>query len=100
MQLLPSKKSQASKSSRPKKAQSPRRRIGNRKVDDGNQRRRGKPIEDMFHLATMLRVELDGRQIGGYVLRKSENSFMIQFGFECRGIHATLRADQIDPIFD
>jgi hypothetical protein len=48
----------------------------------------------------MLRIELDSRRIGAYVLRKGENNFKIQFGFECRGIHSALRTDQIDPIFD
>ncbi len=25
---------------------------------------------------------------------------MIHFGFECKGIHATLRTEEIDPVFD
>lgn len=75
-------------------------KIGNRRFDDGIKQRKGTPIEDVFHLVTMLRIELDSRRVGAYVLRKGENNFMIQFGFECKGIHSALRDDQIDPIFD
>ena len=88
------KKSQA-KSENPNK-----QKIGSRRFDDGMTRRKGTPLEDFFNLSTMLRIELDSRRIGGYVLRKGENNFKIQFGFECRGIHSALRTDQIDPIFD
>ncbi|MBE9180216.1 hypothetical protein IQ268_16760 [Oculatella sp. LEGE 06141] len=74
--------------------------MGARSVHDGTRKQKGTPLEDFLQLATMLRIELDGHRIGGYVLRKGENNFMIQFGFECRGLHSTLRQDQIDPIFD
>jgi hypothetical protein len=81
-------------------SENPNKKIGSRRFDDGTARRKGTPLEDFFHLSTMLRIELDSRCIGGYVLRKGENNFKIQFGFECRGIHSALRTDQIDPIFD
>lgn len=83
-----------------KKTAKVRQKIGARQIKDGTRNRKGTPIEDLFQLVTMLRIELDGRRVGAYVLRKGENSFMIQFGFECKGIHPTLRAEQIDPIFD
>jgi hypothetical protein len=76
------------------------KKIGSKRFDDGLERRKGTPVEDFFALTTMLRLELDSRCIGGYVLRKGENNFKIQFGFECRGIHSALRDDQVDPIFD
>jgi len=76
------------------------KKIGSKRFDDGMQERKGTPVEDFFALTTMLRLELDSRCIGGYVLRKGENNFKIQFGFECRGIHSALRDDQVDPIFD
>jgi len=88
-----SKKSQA-------KTENPNKKIGSKRFDDGLERRKGTPVEDFFALTTMLRLELDSRCIGGYVLRKGENNFKIQFGFECRGIHSALRDDQVDPIFD
>jgi hypothetical protein len=75
-------------------------KIGNRLIDDGTTKRRGNPIEDAFALVTMVRIELEGRKIGAYLLQKGENNFMFQFGFECKGIHSTLRAEQIDPVFD
>jgi hypothetical protein len=87
-----SKKSQAK--------ENPNKKIGSKRFDDGMQERKGTPVEDFFALTTMLRLELDSRCIGGYVLRKGENNFKIQFGFECRGIHSALRDDQVDPIFD
>lgn len=77
-----------------------KQKIGSKRFDDGVEERKGTPLEDFFHLSTMLRIELDSRCLGGYVLRKGENNFKIQFGFECRGIHSALRTDQIDPIFD
>jgi hypothetical protein len=80
--------------------ENPNKKIGSKRFDDGMQGRKGTPVEDFFALTTMLRLELDSRCIGGYVLRKGENNFKIQFGFECRGIHSALRDDQVDPIFD
>lgn len=82
------------------KSENPNKKIGSKRFDDGTERRKGTPVEDFFALTTLLRLELDSRCIGGYVLRKGENNFKIQFGFECRGIHSALRDDQIDPIFD
>lgn len=75
-------------------------KIGSRPIDDGATQRKGTPIEDAFQLVTLLRIELDGRRIGGYILRKGQNNFTIQFGFECKGIHSILRAEEIDPVFD
>ncbi|MGB3640820.1 MAG: hypothetical protein WBA39_25075 [Rivularia sp. (in: cyanobacteria)] len=58
------------------------------------------PFEDALHLATMLRISLDGRDVGGYILNKAnkKDSFCFVFGFDCRGIHTTLRPEQIDTI--
>lgn len=82
------------------KSENPNKKIGSKRFDDGIERCKGTPVEDFFALTTLLRLELDSRCIGGYVLRKGENNFKIQFGFECRGIHSALRDDQVDPIFD
>jgi len=76
------------------------KKIGKRKVDNGENTIRYTPIEDWFQLASMLKISLGGRRIGAYVLRKGRNSFKIRFGWECRGIHSTLRSSEIDPIFD
>lgn len=50
----------------------------------------------------MLRVSFNKRDIGAYILTKGtqKDRFCFVFGFECRGIHTTLRAEQIDTIFD
>ncbi|MFB2838006.1 hypothetical protein [Floridanema evergladense] len=75
-------------------------KIGKRWINDGEAKVRATPFEDECHLASMVQIELRGRKIGAYLLKKGENSFMLQFGFECQGIHTTLRSEQIDPIFD
>jgi hypothetical protein len=48
----------------------------------------------------MLRVSLNGRDVGAYALTKGtqKDRFCFVFGFECRGIHTTLRPEQIDTI--
>lgn len=58
------------------------------------------PFEDALHLATMLRVSLEGRDIGAYILSKGnkQDSFCFVFGFDCQGIHTTLRPEQVDTI--
>ncbi|ABA22496.1 conserved hypothetical protein [Trichormus variabilis ATCC 29413] len=50
----------------------------------------------------MLRIALDGRDIGAYILTKGtqKDKFCFVFGFECKGIHTTLRKEQIDTIFN
>ncbi len=50
----------------------------------------------------MLRVSFNRRDVGGYILTKGnqKDRFCFVFGFECRGIHSTLRSEQIDTIFD
>lgn len=87
-----------------KKTQQPKgktkAKIGKRWINDGEAKVRATPFEDECHLASMVQIELRGRKIGAYLLKKGENSFMLQFGFECQGIHTTLRTEQIDPIFD
>jgi hypothetical protein len=50
----------------------------------------------------MLRVALNRRDIGAYILTKGgqKDKFCFVFGFECRGIHTTLRAEEIETIFN
>ncbi|MEC4815688.1 MAG: hypothetical protein SAK29_20795 [Scytonema sp. PMC 1069.18] len=58
------------------------------------------PFEDALHLATMLRIAIDGRDIGAYILTKGsqKDKFCFVFGFDCKGIHTTLRSEQIETI--
>ncbi|NES25563.1 MAG: hypothetical protein F6K41_43380, partial [Symploca sp. SIO3E6] len=50
----------------------------------------------------MLHISLDGRDVGAYVLTKENKTdrFCFVFGFDCRGIHTTLRQDQLNAIFN
>ncbi len=78
-----------------------KQKIGKQSI--GNQSNaRLTPFEDALHLATMLRVGFNKRDIGAYILSKGsqKDRYCFVFGFECRGIHSTLRAEQIDTIFD
>jgi len=77
-----------------------RTKIGKRKVDNGEHTIRYTPLEDSFQLASMLQIALGGRNIGAYLQRKGLNGFKINFGFECKGIHSTLRSEEVEPIFD
>ncbi|WP_193196035.1 hypothetical protein [Nostoc sp. MG11] len=77
-----------------------KQKIGKKSVDIAGNETRLTPFEDALHLATMLRVSLNGRDIGAYALTKGtqKDRFCFVFGFECRGIHTTLRSEQIDTI--
>ncbi|RUS94172.1 hypothetical protein DSM106972_094310 [Dulcicalothrix desertica PCC 7102] len=75
-------------------------KVGKRIVDNGESKVRLTPVEDTLALVTMLQINLQGRSIGAYVLRKGTDNFLIHFGFECMGVHSTLRTEQIDPVFD
>ena len=60
------------------------------------------PFEDALHLATMLQISLNSRDIGAYLLSKGtqKDRFCFVFGFDCQGIHTTLTFEQIETIFD
>ncbi|GAX35296.1 hypothetical protein [Nodularia sp. NIES-3585] len=79
-----------------------KQKIGKQSISIAGKESRLTPFEDALHLATMLRISLDGRDIGAYILNKEtqKDRFCFVFGFECRGIHTTLRSEQIDTIFN
>ncbi|MBW4615259.1 MAG: hypothetical protein KME21_18680 [Desmonostoc vinosum HA7617-LM4] len=79
-----------------------KQKIGKQSVNVAGNETRLTPFEDALHLATMLRVCLNGRDIGAYLLTKGtqKDRFCFVFGFECKGIHTTLRPEQIDTIFN
>ncbi|QLE55681.1 hypothetical protein [Nostoc sp. TCL26-01] len=79
-----------------------KQKIGKQSIGIAGQESRLTPFEDALHLATMLRIALDGRDIGAYILNKGtqKDRFCFVFGFECQGIHSTLRKEQIDTIFN
>ncbi|MGD1871566.1 MAG: hypothetical protein ACFB02_00785 [Mastigocoleus sp.] len=74
--------------------------IKSRVVKNGEKKVKLTPLEDGLALATMLQINLQGRRVGAYVLRKGGDKFLIRFGFECKGIHSIIRKEQIDAIFD
>ncbi|HEY9692708.1 MAG TPA: hypothetical protein V6D15_10905 [Oculatellaceae cyanobacterium] len=75
-------------------------KVGKRKLNSGHGTKTYTPLEDSFQLVSMLRIALGGRKIGAYIQKKGANSIKIRFGWECRGIHTTLRPDEIDTVFD
>jgi hypothetical protein len=79
-----------------------KQKIGKQTLSIAGKESRLTPFEDALHLATMLRIALDGRDIGAYILNKEtqKDRFCFVFGFECRGIHTTLRSEQIETIFN
>lgn len=74
-------------------------KIGKQSVE-GTGSERLTPFEDALNLATMLRISLGGRDIGAYILTQGtqKDRLCFVFGFECRGVHTTLRTEQIDQI--
>ena len=77
-----------------------KQKIGKQTVGGSGSETRFTPFEDALHLSTMLSFSLNGRDIGAYILTKSnqKNNFCFVFGFDCRGIHTTLRTEQINTI--
>ncbi len=79
-----------------------KQKIGKQSIGVGTSEARFTPFEDVLHLATMLRVSLEGRDIGAYILTKGnqKDRFCFVFGFDCQGIHTTLRPEQINTILN
>lgn len=79
-----------------------KQKIGKKSLSTASGETRLTPFEDALHLASMLRVSLSGRDIGAYILTKGsqKDRFCFVFGFECRGIHTTLKPQEINTIFN
>ena len=77
-----------------------RKKQGKKTVDNGVHKVRLSPLEDAFNLISMVNFNLQGSSIGAYILRKGTSNYQIVFGFECKGIHSTLRNKEIEPVFD
>ncbi len=77
-----------------------KQKIGKQSVNVAGQESRFTPFEDALNLATMVRVALNGRDVGAYILNKGnqKDKFCFVFGFDCKGIHTTLRSEQVDTI--
>ena len=57
------------------------------------------PIEKAFHLDEILRYELDGRNIGAYLLKKG-GKYRIIFPFSCSGIPPYISEEKIHDYLD
>ncbi|WOD37165.1 hypothetical protein [Nodosilinea sp. E11] len=55
-----------------------------------------KAFEDFCSLRTFVRFKMKGRSVGAALL-SHKNSYRLVFGFTCRGLHDTLRSEQIFP---
>lgn len=53
-------------------------------------------FEDFNALAGLAQIELKGRKVGVQILQKGKR-YCFVFGFVCKGVHDTLRPDQIPP---
>jgi hypothetical protein len=72
-------------------------------VNNGKEKLRLIPFENEVPCEALVRFELRGRKAAAFMLRRGEGeseSLKFIFGFETKGIHSTLKPDQVDPIFD
>ena len=69
-------------------------------IDNGTGKLKVTPVESEFQLLSLLKINLQGKEVGGCILKKGEANYTIEFAFECRGIHTTLRNDAVEPVFD
>lgn len=78
-----------------------KKKIGSKNVGCG-QNNRFNPIEDALHLSTMLRIAIHGLNVGSCILIKGDkpDRLCFVFGFDCAGIHSTLRLEQSNTIFN
>lgn len=76
-------------------------KIRKQTVRTGKQNLNLTPFEDLVHLQSIVSYERRGRKVGAYLLKKSSKDlFCFTFGFETQGIHTTMSADEINPLFD
>ena len=54
-------------------------------------------FEDFCALRSMVRFKVKGRDVGGALLMH-KNQFRVVFGFSCKGIHDTLRPEQVPTV--
>ncbi|MEQ8469125.1 hypothetical protein [Coleofasciculus sp. E1-EBD-02] len=69
-------------------------------VNNGVKKQKLTPVEGEFQLLSLLKINLQGKEVGACILKKGEANYTIQFAFTTKGIHTTLRQEAIDPIFD
>ncbi len=74
-------------------------KLGNKVVNNGVEKKRVSPLEDAFRLASLLEISLLDKSAGAYLLKKGKN-IQVKFGFECQGIHPTMRSELVEPTFE
>jgi hypothetical protein len=75
-------------------------KVGSRTVKAGSKSLKLDPFEDYLHLQRVVRFNVSDQRVGAFFNQKSKNSYQLVFGFTCKGVHTSLRTDQVDPIFD
>ncbi|KAM3095551.1 hypothetical protein ACKFKG_13135 [Phormidesmis sp. 146-35] len=74
-----------------------------KRVNNGKEKLKLLPFENEIPCEAIVRFELRGRKTAAYLLRRggeNSESFQFIFGFETKGVHTTLKPDQVDAIFD
>ncbi|RMH41262.1 MAG: hypothetical protein D6694_09105 [Gammaproteobacteria bacterium] len=71
-------------------------------VDSGVEKTRYSAIENYLQFQFPLAFQMRGRSVGALVLSKGAKGeyFKIVFGFDCQGIHSTLRASEPKEVFE
>lgn len=72
-------------------------------VNNGIETLRLDPIEKELALQAIVRMNLRGRSVSAYMLQQgAEGAESLRFvwGFDCRGVHSTLKPHEVDPTFD
>jgi hypothetical protein len=77
-----------------------RQSVGSRTVKAGSKSLKLDPFEDAVHLQRVVRFNINNQRIGAFLNQKSKNSYQLVFGFSCKGVHTSLRMDQVEPIFE
>jgi len=79
-----------------------KQKIGKQNISIAGTGTRLTPFEDALHLATMLKISLNGHEVGAYILGKGtqKDRYCFVFGFSCEGIHTTLTSEQIETTFN
>ena len=77
-------------------------KIGKKKVNNGVETLDLSALEDDLDLQFPLHFDMRGRTAGALVLGKGKGLERLKFvfGFECRGIHSTLKVAQQEAMFD
>ena len=57
-------------------------------------------FEDFNNLEGFAQINMKGRSIGAALLQKGKNRFSFVFGFKAKGVHDTLKPDQVQPTLD